>query len=181
VKFNQLPLKGAFTIDIEPNGDERGFFARVFCEREFAAAGIDFEAVQMNMSTNREKGTLRGLHYQLGDNAEQKLVRCIKGAIVDLIVDVRPQSPTFLEHVFVELSEENRRAILVPRGFAHGIQTLTAGAEILYLVSAFYAPGAERGLRWNDPRLAIAWPLEPTVISDKDRAHPDFDPAIHLQ
>lgn len=179
MKFNELSLKGAFTVDLDPHADERGFFARAYCDREFAAAGIDFRVVQANMSRNDKAGTLRGMHYQLGNDAEDKFVRCLRGRIVDVIVDMRKGSPTFMQHEIVELSPENLRAILVPKGFAHGIQALEDDTDILYLVSAFYAPGSERGLRWNDPALGIKWPTPPTVMTDKDQSHPDYDPAIH--
>ncbi len=179
MKFHELSLKGAFTVDLEPHDDERGFFARAYCDREFAAAGIDFRVVQANMSRNDKAGTLRGMHYQLGSDAEDKFVRCLRGRIVDVIVDMRKGSPTFMKHEIVELSPENLRAILVPKGFAHGIQALEDNSDILYLVSAFYAPGSERGLRWNDPALGIKWPMPPTVMTDKDRSHSDYDPAIH--
>ena len=181
MKFHKLKLAGAYVVELEPLEDSRGFFARAFCENEFAAAGIPFKVSQMNISSNRHKGTLRGLHYQLGDAAEDKFVRCIRGGIVDVIVDVRPGSATFLEHEMVELDERNRKAILLPKGFAHGIQTLSDESQVLYLASAPYAPKFERGLRWNDPRLGIRWPLEPAVISEKDQALPDFDPAYHLK
>lgn len=173
--FVEAPLPGAYTLDLEPRVDARGFFARAFCAEEFAAHGLRFETVQMNLSRNRSKGTLRGLHYQVAPAAEAKLVRCIRGAVHDVIVDVRPGSPTYLRHFAAELSAENRRALLVPEGFAHGFQTLTSGAEVLYQVTASYAPACERGLRYDDPALGIAWPLPVRTISEKDQAWPMLD------
>jgi dTDP-4-dehydrorhamnose 3,5-epimerase len=162
--FSETPLPGAYLIDLEKRGDARGFFARAFCRNEFA-----------------EHGTLRGLHYQLAPAAEVKLVRCLAGALYDVILDLRPDSPSFGRWFGAELSAENRRMMYVPRGFAHGFLTLSENCEALYLVSAFYAPELERGVRWNDPRFAIEWPAAPDFISDKDRDRPDFDPAINLR
>lgn len=170
--FTETKLGGAFVIDPEFREDERGFFARTFCQHEFAAHGLKVDVAQANLSFNHRAGTLRGLHFQRPPAAETKLVRCTRGAIVDVIVDLRPGSPTYLQHVAVELSEDNRRALYVPELFAHGYQTLTDGAEVTYQVGEFYTPGAEGGLRYDDPRLGIAWPLPVTVISDKDAAWP---------
>lgn len=180
MKFNQTPLPGAYTIELEKREDERGFFARFFCEREFGEAGLETHFVQINNSLSRDKGTLRGMHYQLGEAAEVKVVRCLQGALWDAILDLRPGSATFGQSFGAELSAENRRMMYVPRGFAHGFFTLTGDVEALYLVSAFYAPERERGVRWNDPRFAIAWPGEPVIISDKDANQRDFEPAWHL-
>jgi dTDP-4-dehydrorhamnose 3,5-epimerase len=177
--FHRTPLEGARLIEPEKRGDARGFFARVFCEREFAAEGLETRFVQANNSLSAKRGTLRGLHYQLPPAAEVKLVRCIRGALWDAIVDLRPDSPSFGRWYGAELSAENRLMMYVPRGFAHAILTLTEDAEALYLVSAFYGPEQERGLRWNDPRFAIEWPAEPAEISPKDAAWPLFDPAFH--
>lgn len=168
--FTETRLSGAFIIDPEPRGDERGLFARTFCQHEFAAHGLKVEVAQTNLSFNHRAGTLRGLHFQRPPAAETKLVRCTRGAIVDVIVDLRPGSPTYLGHVAVELSENNRRALYVPELFAHGYQTLTDGAEVTYQVGEFYTPGAEGGLRHDDPRLGISWPLPVSVISGKDAA-----------
>jgi len=179
MKFNLTPLKDAYTIDVEKRGDDRGFFARVFCENEFAEHGLETRFVQVNNSLSARRSTLRGLHYQLAPAAEVKVVRCIRGAAWDAIVDIRPDSPTFGQWFGAELSAENRRMMYVPRGFAHAILTLTDDTELLYLVSAFYAPKEERGVRWNDPRFGIEWPLQPTEISDKDKAWPDFDRDFH--
>jgi dTDP-4-dehydrorhamnose 3,5-epimerase len=178
--FTETPLAGAFVVDLEKRGDERGFFARAFCEREFADRGLPGRFVQINESLSAKRGTLRGMHYQLAPKAETKVVRCIRGALHDVILDLRRESPTFGRHFGAELSAENRRAMVVPKGFAHGFLTLTDDAEALYLVDEGYAPEAERGVRWDDPRFAIAWPLQPVVLSEKDRSLRDFDPAWHL-
>lgn len=175
MKFIPTPLEGAFLIDLEKRGDERGFFARVFCKEEFKAFDLETEIVQANCSLSREKGTLRGLHYQLSPAAETKLVRCLSGAIYDVILDIRPDSPTFGKSFGEILTPENRRMLYVPRGFAHGFLTLEKDSEILYLVSAAYSSTLERGIRWNDPQFSISWPMEPTVISDRDRSHPDYE------
>jgi dTDP-4-dehydrorhamnose 3,5-epimerase len=178
--FVPTPLAGAVVIELDKREDERGFFARVFCEREFAEAGLDTRFVQINNSLSKDEGTLRGMHYQLGEAAEVKLVRCIQGALWDAILDLRPGSATFGHSFGAELSAENRRMMYVPRGFAHGFLTLEGNTEAFYLVSAFYAPDRERGVRWNDPRSAMDRPVEPRVISDKDAQQRDFDPAWHL-
>ncbi|MFC4637093.1 dTDP-4-dehydrorhamnose 3,5-epimerase [Deinococcus hohokamensis] len=170
--FTETALRGAFIIDVQAREDERGMFARTFCQQEFAAHGLKVEVAQCNLSVNHRAGTLRGLHYQLAPAAETKLVRCTRGAVLDVIVDLRPESPTYLEHVAVELSEHNRRALYVPELFAHGYQALTDGAEVTYQVGEFYTPGYERGLRYDDPRLGIAWPLPVSTISEKDAAWP---------
>lgn len=179
MKFHQTPLKGAYTVEIERRGDDRGFFARVFCENEFTQAGLIPRFVQVNNSLSAKKGTLRGMHYQLPPKAEVKLVRCIRGELWDAIVDLRPDSPTFGQWFGTELNAENRLMMYVPRGFAHAILTLSDDTEALYLVSEFYGPGQERGVRWNDPKFKIAWPIEPAEISPKDAKWPDFDPAFH--
>jgi len=178
--FTKTPLAGAYLVDLEKRGDERGFFARAFCEREFAAHGLPARFVQVNNSLSAQRGTLRGMHYQLAPKAETKLVRCIRGALFDVILDLRRDSPTFGHSFGAELSAENRRMMVVPQGFAHGFITLADHSEAFYFVDEFYAPELERGVRWDDPRFAISWPLEPAVLSDKDRAHRDFDPAWHL-
>ncbi len=179
MKFHETPLQGARLIALEKRGDARGFFARLFCEREFGAAGLETRFVNINNSLSGAVGTLRGLHYQIVDSAETKEVRCISGALYDAIFDLRPGSPTYLKGFGETLTADNRLMMYVPRGFAHAILTLTPDAEALYLVSNHYAPEAERGLRWNDPRLAISWPIAPQEISAKDAAWPDFDPAWH--
>lgn len=170
--FTETPLRGAFVVDIEPIGDARGFFARTFCMREFEEHGLETATAQINLSVNPHAGTLRGLHYQLPPAGETKLLRCTRGAIYDVIVDLRPDSPTYLQHFGVELSAENRRALYVPALFAHGYQTLADDTEVSYRVSEFYTPGLERGLRWSDPDLGIDWPLEVGPLSDKDAAWP---------
>lgn len=179
MKFLPTPLNGAYTIELEKRGDDRGFFARFFCEKEFAQAGLETHFVQINNSLSGKKGTLRGMHYQLPPAAEVKVVRCLRGALYDVIVDLRAGSPSFGKWFGAELSAENRTMMYVPRGFAHGFVTLTDDVEALYLVSAFYAPEAERGARWNDPAIGIEWPVEPAELSDKDRKWPDLDPQFH--
>ena len=179
MKFNKTPLEGARVIELEKRGDDRGFFARYFCEREFAADGLETRFVQINNSLSSKKGTLRGMHYQLPPSPEVKVVRCVRGSLWDAIVDLRPDSPTFMKWFGAELSAENRHMMYVPRGFAHAILTLTDDAEAIYLVSTFYDPQAERGLRWNDPAIGIEWPIEPVEISPKDAKWPDFDPDFH--
>jgi dTDP-4-dehydrorhamnose 3,5-epimerase len=179
--FTETSLPGAYLIDLEKRGDDRGFFARVFCHDEFAEHGLETEFVQINNSLSANRGTLRGMHYQLAPAAEVKLVRCVAGALWDVILDLRPESPSFGRWFGTELTAANRRMMYVPRGFGHGFLTLSDECEAFYLVSAFYAPEAERGVRWNDPRFAIEWPSAPVVISEKDRERPDFDPALNLQ
>lgn len=170
--FTETRLPGAFILDIERRGDERGFFARTFCQHEFARHGLQYDVAQCNLSYNHRGGTVRGLHFQFPPAAETKLVRCTRGAILDVIVDLRPESPTYLQHVAVELSADNRRALFVPERFAHGYQTLEDDTETVYQVGEFYTPEAEGGLRHDDPRLGIAWPRPPQDLSDKDRAWP---------
>jgi len=180
MKFIETPLPGAFVIELEKRGDERGFFARFFCQDEFAAHGLKTGIVQINNSLSAQKGTLRGMHYQLAPAAEVKVVRCIRGALYDAIIDVRPDSPAFGKWFGTELTAENRRMLYVPEGFAHGFITLENGTETLYLATAKYAPERERIIRWNDPKFGVQWPLAPVVLSDKDREQRDFDPAWHL-
>jgi dTDP-4-dehydrorhamnose 3,5-epimerase len=181
MKFTETPLQGAFIIDLEKRGDDRGFFARFFCEREYQQHGLNHKIVQANTSFSRYRGTLRGMHYQLAPKGEDKIVRCLKGSLLDVIIDLRPDSPTFLKHFRIELTAESRTMLYVPKGFAHGFLTLEDHTEAFYLVTEFYSPEHERGVRYNDPKFGIQWPLEPAVISDKDKAHADFNPAIHLQ
>ena len=175
MKFHKTPLIGAYVIEQEPRGDERGFFARAFCQREFEAQGLETNFVQANNSLSAKRGTLRGLHYQLPPSDEVKLVRAIRGALFDVIVDIRPDSPTFRKWFGAELTADNRLSMYVPRGFAHAILTLQENTEALYSVSSFYSPGDERGIRWNDNSFGIAWPIEPAEISAKDAAWPDFE------
>lgn len=178
--FTETPVEGAYLIDLEKRGDERGFFARAFCRNEFAAMGLETEFVQVNNSLSAAKGTLRGMHYQLPPAAEVKVVRCIAGALWDVVLDLRRDSPSYGRWFGAELSAANRRMMYAPKGIAHGFVTLAHDTEAFYFVSAFYAPELERGVRWNDPRFGIEWPLAPVVISDKDRDRADFDPAAHL-
>jgi dTDP-4-dehydrorhamnose 3,5-epimerase len=178
--FTETPISGAFLIDLEKRGDERGFFARAFCEKEFAAHGLVTQFVQANNSLSALKGTLRGMHYQLAPMAETKLIRCIRGALYDVVLDLRSDSPTFGHSFGAELTAENRTMMYVPKGFAHGFITLVADTEAFYLVDEFYGPAYERGICWNDPRFKISWPLQPSVLSEKDAKHPDFDRAWHL-
>lgn len=178
--FTETPLKGAYLIAMQKHGDDRGFFARAFCRREFAEQGLSHQIVQANNSLSARQGTLRGMHYQLAPRAETKIVRCIRGALHDIILDLRPDSPTFGETFAAELTAENRLMLYVPKGFAHGFITLVDDTEAFYLVDESYAPEYERGVRWDDPHFAIPWPAQPTVISEKDRAYRDFDPAWHL-
>jgi dTDP-4-dehydrorhamnose 3,5-epimerase len=172
MQFQKTRLSGAFIIQLEPRTDDRGFFARAFCARELEQHGLLSRFVQCNMSYNRKAGIVRGMHYQLPPAAEAKLVRCIRGAIHDVIVDLRRDSPTYLQHIGVELSAENRTALYVPEMFAHGFQALRDDAEVFYQVSEFYTPEAERGLRHDDPALGIDWPLPVTQVSPKDAAWP---------
>ena len=175
--FSETPLAGAFVVELEPLVDRRGFFARSFDAREFEARGMRAGVVQCNVSFNPARGTLRGLHLQLPPATEPKLVRCTRGAIHDVIVDMRPDSPTYLRHFAVELTAENRRQLYVPDMFAHGFLTLADDTEVSYNVGEYYTPGYERGLRYDDPRLGIAWPAPVAVISDKDAAWPLLDAA----
>jgi dTDP-4-dehydrorhamnose 3,5-epimerase len=173
--FAETRLKGAFIVDLEPRADERGFFARAFCAREFEAHGLKPIVAQGSLSSSARKGTIRGMHYQVAPATECKFVRCVRGAVHDVIVDLRPESPTYLQHVSVELSADNRRALYVPEMFAHGHQALTDDAELFYLMSEYHVPGAERGLRYDDPALHIPWPLPVTSISERDAGWPLLD------
>ncbi len=172
VRFAPIPLAGSYLIHLDPHVDRRGIFARAYCAREFATQGLEINYVQSNISHNVHAGIIRGLHYQREPHAEVKLVRCIKGAIYDVIVDLRETSETYLGWFGAELSEDNGLMMYVPSGFAHGYQALTDGATAFYMVSHFYAPKVEGGLRYNDPRLSIPWPLEVSDISDKDATWP---------
>jgi len=178
--FHDTGLKDAYLIELEKKGDDRGFFARAFCVNEFEAHGLPTTFVQVNNSLSGQKGTLRGMHYQLAPHAETKLVRCIRGSLYDVILDLRKDSPTFGRHFGAELSAENRRMMVCPKGFAHGFITTSDDAEAFYFVDAFYAPEAERGIRYNDPKFGIDWPAEPAVVSDKDQNWPDFNEDFHL-
>ena len=171
MKFLETPLKDAYVIELSPFQDQRGLFARTFDKKLFESIHHFKEFVQCNHSVNYLKGTLRGLHYQVPPNPEIKLVRCIRGRVYDVIVDVRSGSPTFLQHLGVELSEHNMRMIYIPEGFAHGFQTLEDNTQMIYHHSGYYQPESERGIRFNDPLLHIEWPLEPTVLSEKDQQY----------
>jgi len=181
MKFIETILEGAYIIELEKHGDDRGFFARVFCGREFEQMGLTNQFVQVNNSLSGPLGTLRGMHYQLSPRAETKVIRCIRGALWDVILDLRPGSPSFGQWFGAELSAENRRMMYAPKGCAHGFVTLTENAESFYLVDEFYSPEYERGVRWNDPQFSIDWPIEPIVISEKDSQHRLFDPQWHLK
>ena len=167
--FTETKLKGAFIIDIQRHEDPRGFFARGFCQREFEEHGLKPVIAQGNIAHNRKQGTIRGMHFQFPPAAETKLVRCTRGAIVDIIVDLRPESATYLQHIAVELTGDNFRALYVPERFAHGYQTLEDKTDTSYSVGEFYTPGTEGGLLFNDPQLGLEWPLSVRVISDKDK------------
>jgi dTDP-4-dehydrorhamnose 3,5-epimerase len=176
MKFTACPLPGAFVIDLLPQSDERGFFARTFCAEEFAAHGLAAAMSQSSVSYNAHARTLRGLHWQAAPHEEEKLVRCTAGAIFDVIVDVRPESPTYRGWHAVTLSAENRRALYVPKGFAHGFLTLSEASEVLYMISVAYVPGFGRGIRWDDPLIGIVWPHAPAVISARDAAYAPLEP-----
>ncbi|HFQ94626.1 MAG TPA: dTDP-4-dehydrorhamnose 3,5-epimerase [Anaerolineae bacterium] len=176
--FTETHLKDAFIIDLQKIEDERGFFARAYCQKEFAARNIKLNWAQANLAYSKKRGILRGLHFQKAPYAEAKLIRCIRGAMYDVIVDLRPDSPSYMQWLGVELTAENRRALFVPEGFAHGYLTLQDDTEAFYPTSQFYTPGAEGGVRWNDPAFAIEWPFTADlIISEKDQNWPDYQPA----
>lgn len=174
------PLPGVTVLQALPREDERGSFTRLFCQDELKGLGIARDVAQANLSRSSRRGTLRGLHYQIGPSAETKIVTCLAGAVHDVVLDLRPNSPAFGRSCAVELTAANRRLMMVPEGCAHGFMTLSDDALVLYFVSAAYDPVRERGVRWDDPAFAIPWPLRPSVVSARDRAHPDFDPTFHL-
>lgn len=176
--FTETKLKGAFVIEINKISDERGFFGRSWCKKEMEEHGLNGNVVQQNTSLSLKKGTIRGLHYQKHPYEETKLLRCVKGAIFDVIVDLRKESPTFLQWFGVELTQDNYKMLYVPENFAHGFVTLTDNAEVNYLVTEFYTPGAEGGIRYNDKLLGIDWPVPVNVVSVKDMSHPDFNPGV---
>lgn len=180
MRFTETKLRGAFVLELEPRSDDRGFFSRTFCQKEFQAHGLKPTVVQVNCSYNHKRATMRGMHYQLPPAAETKLIRCTRGGIYDVIVDLRPDSPTFLQHFGIELTEHNRKQLYVPELFAHGYLTLTPDAETVYQVGEFYTPGYERGIRYNDPALKINWPIPVEVVSEKDASWPAFNPALEL-
>lgn len=172
--FSETALKGAFVIDLEPVRDERGMFARTWCQKEFEAHGLTAIWVQSSVSVNARRGTLRGMHYQTAPNEEAKLVYCTAGAIYDVIIDLRPKSSTYGQHVGITLAADNRRALYIPKQFAHGFLTLEQDSEVFYNISEFYAPDSARGFRWDDPAFKIVWPEPIQVISKKDEAWPVF-------
>ena len=176
MRFAPTPLIGACLIEPDILRDNRGAFARTFCKKELAAQGIDFEIVQGNLSFNTRRGTVRGMHFQRAPKAEAKLIRCTKGELCDVIVDLRRDSPTYCQSFSVELTAKNYRILYLPEGFAHGFQTLTDDTEVLYEMSEYYSPEHAAGVRWNDPAFDIRWPLEITVISDRDQAYRNFQP-----
>jgi dTDP-4-dehydrorhamnose 3,5-epimerase len=175
MRFIETELQGAYIIELERREDERGFFARGFCQKEFEQHGLKPVIAQANVASNRLKGTIRGMHFQYPPAAETKLVRCTRGGILDIIVDLRPESPTYLRHIAVELTVDNQRALYVPERFAHGYQALEDNTDTSYQVGEFYTPSAEGGLRYDDPRLGLSWPLPVTVMSPKDRVYKSLD------
>jgi dTDP-4-dehydrorhamnose 3,5-epimerase len=175
VKFRALELSGAFMIELEPHLDERGFFARTWCADEFEEAGIKVRLLQTNLSQTAKRGTIRGMHYQRPPSREGKVVRCIQGGVFDVVVDVRPDSPSFLHHLGFELTPANRFALYIPPGFAHGFQTLTDDSQVWYQMTDRYQPGVAGGFRWDDPAVSIEWPMPPTTMSERDATYPDLD------
>ncbi len=172
--FKETALKSAYIIELEKAEDERGFFARTFCSNEFAERGLNNKVAQCSISYNARRGTLRGMHYQSEPHVEAKLVQCVRGALYDVIIDLRPDSKTYCRWVGYELSEKNRQLLYVPEGFAHGFQTLEDDTVVYYQISEYYAPQFAGGVRWDDPAFGIVWPLEDPIISDKDRQLPDY-------
>lgn len=172
--FRETNLKGAFIIQPEERGDSRGFFARTWCQKEFKEQGLNWQIVQCNISFSKKKGTLRGMHYQAKPFEEAKLVRCTRGAIYDVMIDLRPDSPTFKQHVAVKLTANNHKMVYVPEGFAHGFQTLEDNTEVFYQMSCEYAPEYSRGVRWNDPAFSIEWPVKNPIILDRDNSYRDW-------
>jgi dTDP-4-dehydrorhamnose 3,5-epimerase len=175
MNFNKLSIPDAYEITQEPNTDSRGFFSRIFCKDQMISNDINNEVYHINNSLNKYKGTVRGFHYQIGEFAETKIMRCISGKVLNIMVDIRRNSPTFCCHVSLILDSEKRNMSYVPIGFANGIQTLEDNSELIYFASAPYSPKHERGIRWDDPNIKIRWPLEISNISEKDLSHPDFD------
>jgi len=176
VIFTPTPLAGAWIVDIERREDARGFFARTWCRREFEAQGLDAGLVQCSMSRNLRRGTLRGMHWQAAPHGEVKLVRCSRGAIWDVIIDLRAGSPTHARHFAAELTAENGRALYIPAGFAHGFVTLADDTDVVYQMSEFYEPGSGRGVRWNDPAFGIRWPIADPILHERDAGWPDYAP-----
>jgi dTDP-4-dehydrorhamnose 3,5-epimerase len=172
--FGETEIPGTYTVGLEKRADNRGFFARGWCRQEFADQGLNNRLVQMNVSFNRCRHTLRGFHYQTTPYQEDKILRCVRGAVHDVVIDLRPDSATYMQHISIALSAANYRMLLVPKGCANAFLTLEDDTEVTYLVSEFYTPAAERGVRWNDPAFGINWPAEPAIISNKDRSWPNF-------
>jgi dTDP-4-dehydrorhamnose 3,5-epimerase len=178
MQFKQTNLSGAYLIEIERHADERGFFARTFCKKELSALSLETIVEQCSTSFNSRRGTLRGMHFQVAPHEEVKLVRCTRGSIFDVIIDLRPDSPTVGQHFAATLSPDNGKQLYIPRGFAHGFLTLEDNTEVFYQISNAYAPQAGRGVRWNDPAFSVPWPAEVLVISERDRAYPDFSLSV---
>jgi dTDP-4-dehydrorhamnose 3,5-epimerase len=178
MRFTPTKLKGAYLVDLQRVEDMRGFFARSWCEQEAAQHGLEPHMVQASISFNKKKGTLRGMHYQLPPSKEAKLVRCTSGTIYDVVIDLRPNSETFLRHIGVLLNAESHQALYIPSGFAHGFQTLADNTEVFYLMSDYYAPQLSRGVRWNDPTFGIEWPDDVRTIHERDAAYTDFNPQM---
>jgi dTDP-4-dehydrorhamnose 3,5-epimerase len=176
MKFNSVPLGGAHLVELEPVADERGFFARSWCAEEFRSYGLNPGLAQCSLSFNKRKGTLRGMHYQAEPHAEVKLVRCTSGVIYDVILDLRPASPTYCKWFAIELTAANRKMLYIPEGIAHGFQTLADDTEVFYQISVSYHPESARGVRWNDPLFAIEWPVRDLILSERDRSFPDHTP-----
>lgn len=176
MKYVPLDIPGVFSVEPQFLSDERGFFTRTYCAREFAEHGLDPAVAQCNVSFNHKRGTLRGMHFQTKPHEEAKLVRVTSGAVHDVIVDLRPESPAYLRWIGLELTAESHRGVFIPTGCAHGFLTLTDGVEMLYYMSEFYDPPTNTGVRWNDPAFAIEWPFEPLLVSDKDNSYPDYRP-----
>lgn len=176
--FTETELKGAFTLEIKQLSDERGFFGRSWCKREMEEHGLNGNVVQANTSCSKKKGTIRGMHYQMHPYEETKLIRCTRGAIYDVIIDLRKESPTFMKWFGTELTESNYKMMYIPERFAHGFVTLTDDAEVTYLVTQYYTPGAEGGIRYDDPMFNINWPVPVQMVSEKDSNHPDFNPSL---
>ena len=174
--FTEVDVAGAYIVDVEPHSDERGLFARTWCRRELQDFGLDVDVAQCSTSFNARTGTLRGLHLQAAPFEEIKIVRCTSGAIHDVIVDLRPESPTYLRHAAVQLTSENRRMLYIPKGVAHGFLTLLDRTEVAYQISEFFSPDHARGVRWDDPAFGIEWPLGERIMNARDRTYPDFVP-----
>ena len=180
MQFQPLSIAGAYLVQVEPHADERGLFARVFCRDEFAAAGLPGAFVQSSLSFNARRGTLRGMHFQRSPSREDKLVRCVRGAVHDVLLDLRPDSPSYLRHEGLRLDDANRDSVFIPHGVAHGFLTLADASEVLYAMTDVYAPSLADGVRWNDPAFAIGWPdAGEMTISARDAGYPDFDRARH--